>query len=302
MSKPIIVPLDGSPLAEHALVPAVTIARRLSAPLHLIRVRESDSAEVDADADTLPWDAGYLQDLRSRLEGEVDRDLLTTSELQGPVADTVITYARDASAGLIAMATRRHDGLHHTVFSSVTDKVVRHAGIPVLVCGPETTAVERPDPWECDRILVPLDGSAPSRQIVKHVGELAPGLNARVTLVRVLPQLADTVGWSAVPFNRDELAESDREAAAADLDATARELRNAGAIVDTRVVHTMLSTADAITNEAVDAGADIIALATRGRGPAKRFAFGSVAHELTKSVVAPLLLLTPDAAGGVEAN
>src|SRR5688500_9496690 len=104
MLKPIVVPLDGSALAEHALVPAVTSAKRLNTGLHLIRVRESDSADHRGDANAMEWDDAYLHDLSARLDPEISGDLLTVKELQGPVSNTVIAYAHDVGARMIVMA------------------------------------------------------------------------------------------------------------------------------------------------------------------------------------------------------
>ncbi len=298
MLKPIVVPLGGAYLAEYALVPAVALAKRLGAELHLVRVNESDSRNHGADPDGSHIGQTYLQEVSARLEAEVRPELLKVADLEGPVPSALVEYAQAVRARMIVMASRRHAGLHEIVFSSVTDEVIRRAGLPVLVTGPETSEIERHTDWDCERILIPLDGSALSRQIVPHAANLAIGLDARITLLRVVREGVPTVGWPAVPFDREAEGASEERDALADLESVAQVLRDAGVNVDTRVVPTTLATAEAIVNEAF--GADLIALATRGHGRAQRFVFGSVAYELTKRMLAPMLVLAPNDARDSE--
>lgn len=286
MLRPVIVPLDGSALAEHALVPAVTIAKSLDAKLHLIRVRE--------DAEAIDRDEAYLSELSSRLEAEVGSEKLTLAKLEGSISEAIIEYAQTTGAWMIVMASRRHDGLHRTLLSSVTDKVIREAGLPVLVTGPETASVERSAAWECNRILIPLDGSTLSRQIIHHAANLAHGFKADVTLLHVLRESANIVAWSETPLDREPEETLAQQRATAELERVAQVLRDAGVSVDVRVLRTTVSTAETIANEALDSGADLIALTTRGNGLAKRLVFGSVAHELIERVVSPILVLNPD--------
>jgi len=290
MPHPIIVPLDASPLAEHALVPAVGIAARIGAPLHLVRARDHDSPD---DGDGALGDDEYLQDLARRLHGEIAPHRLTLAELSGTAADSVAAYAKRVNAWLVVMASRRHDGIHENVFSSVTDRVIRVAGLPVLVCGPETTPVERESAWQCRRILVPLDGSAKARQVVRPAANIARAFGARITLLRVFPEPAHTVGWPAVPFSREQDAILEQAEGLAQLQDLAALLHDAGIDADARVLRSPLPVAEALAGAAFDYGADLIAISTRGRGVAARLAFGSVAHDLVRQVLTPMLVLGP---------
>ncbi len=305
MQKPIVVPLDGSPLAEHALIPAVALAKKLGARLHLLRVQEVESpsfpyllplafsgTRAERTPDVVSAGQAYLNAVAPRLQDEL-AGCIDVIEVEGNPAKTIVDYARRVGAISIVMATRRHDGLQRTILSSVTDDVVRRAGVPVLVVGPETTPMQRSEEWNCERLLIPIDGSRLSRKIIYPATQIALGTGARITFLRVLPVTRVLPGYPAAPFGGAyEQTFSPREAAAG-LEELAQVLRSSGVSVDTRVVQTALNTADAIMNEALDANADMIALATRGHGIAKRFAFGSVAHELVKRSELPLLLLSP---------
>jgi nucleotide-binding universal stress UspA family protein len=168
--------------------------------------------------------------------------------------------------------------------------------------GPDITPVQRHTVWLCRRIMIPLDGSAIARQIVYPTVDLARGLGARITLLSVLPAMSLTVGWPAVPFGGSLEPTARQHDAITQLENVAQLLRSARVSVDTRVVQTAQPTHDAILNEAADTHADLIALATRGHGVAKRLAFGSVAHELIKRAAAPMLVLSPPHTGAGAAR
>ncbi len=309
MSNPVlVVPLDGSPLAEHALVPAVSIARRLGADVHLIYVREPGEStllppflplmyaavDVAAPADSVPADSAYLQAISERIRSETGGGQIVTTHPEGSAPNTIIDYARDVRAALIVMATRRHDGTHRKVISSVADKVARRAGIPVLMVGPETAPVRRAAAWDCERILIPLDGSTIAREIVVPAAALATQFGARVTLLTILSTEPHATGWLAMPTGAT--IEDAEQEAVTQMDNAARALRRLGLNVDTRIIRTDRPTAEAIISEAMDTSTDVIAIATRGHGFAKRFAFGSVAQQLVDHALVPTLVLSPSEA------
>jgi nucleotide-binding universal stress UspA family protein len=120
MSNPILVPLDGSELAEEALPIATELAIRWREPLHLILVHQSPSIFLAPEAGP----ASLLG-----LDEEVRRNL------------KAVRYADERHADLVAIATRGVAGIERAVIGSVADKVVRSAGIPVLVWNPLPGAV-----------------------------------------------------------------------------------------------------------------------------------------------------------------
>jgi nucleotide-binding universal stress UspA family protein len=137
----ILVPLDGSALAEGALRHAEALAAHFGAHLVLIRVpvlptyayastelAYSIEAELDAAAGEA---AAYLADLAGRL---AQRGLSAESVVEwGPVAETIIDYAQGHGVDLIVMSTHGRSGLGRWVYGSVADKVLRAAGVPVLL-------------------------------------------------------------------------------------------------------------------------------------------------------------------------
>jgi nucleotide-binding universal stress UspA family protein len=142
MYAQILVPLDGSPLSEQALLHAGEIARCMGSTLHLIRVRLPDLYVADMfdgapaytqktlEADRRASEA-YLNGIRARLGGpELP---VVTAVLNGAAAEAIIDYARAHHVDLIVMSTHGRSGLSRWVLGSVAEKVLRGAHCPTLI-------------------------------------------------------------------------------------------------------------------------------------------------------------------------
>lgn len=153
--KRMMVPLDGSSLAEAALAPASAVARLLEIEVVLLEVvapllvnippmgprslgfYEQAMKLVQSEAEE------YLQAIAKRLNQE---GLAASSRVVlGPeAAGTILSVARHGRVGLVAIATRGQGGILRLALGSVADKVVRGAGIPVLVIGPGKISSKTP--------------------------------------------------------------------------------------------------------------------------------------------------------------
>lgn len=138
-----VVPLDGSPLAEQILPTVCRWARALDVEVTLIRAFEFPTAAYVGSEAYLPdYDkfreearreaADYLKAKEKVLVGEGVRTVSILT-LEGPAADEIISYAQTAPAAVIAMSTHGRSGIQRWMLGSVTEKVVRHADDPVLV-------------------------------------------------------------------------------------------------------------------------------------------------------------------------
>ncbi|GHO99942.1 universal stress protein [Reticulibacter mediterranei] len=148
----VLIPLDGTPLAETALEPAIQLISALAAPepaaIHLLRVIDIPSSSgkykgvLDADAfirKELQQEATrYLQQLKERLH--IDHPLpVISSVVINPSTATAIIEATEQEEELkgrdaiIAMATHGRTGLQHLLMGSVTEQVLKHTKLPLLV-------------------------------------------------------------------------------------------------------------------------------------------------------------------------
>ncbi len=142
--KKVVVPLDGSPLAEKALPYIVELAKKMNLEVLLIRVwglpattyfgsADYETPDLKRIAEEITAEAkSYLERKAEQLKRE---GLATVSQvlLPGNAAQEIINFARQTPDSLVAMCTHGRSGLRRLVPGSITDRVVRHSGDPVLV-------------------------------------------------------------------------------------------------------------------------------------------------------------------------
>ncbi|MEX2468030.1 MAG: universal stress protein [Gemmatimonadota bacterium] len=140
----ILVPLDGSDLAELILAPAAGLARATGARLTLAHVVASHSAMGAGLVPLLPDDIVRIRDQADaylqKVAAQLSADGLTvdTHLAEGDTPPSVITaIAKEVGADLIALATHGYGGMKRAVLGSVADKVLRSSPLPLLVLRPE---------------------------------------------------------------------------------------------------------------------------------------------------------------------
>jgi nucleotide-binding universal stress UspA family protein len=130
MYKRILVPLDGSDLAEQALRHAAEIARLFGARLQLVRVVPVTGLEVARGGATSDLEAEvaeareYLVGLEKRL---TDEGLEVKHRVrQGDVAEEILQEAKETGCELIVMSTHGRSGIARWVYGSIADRVLRY--------------------------------------------------------------------------------------------------------------------------------------------------------------------------------
>ena len=297
METRILVPLDGSPLAEQALSCAVTLGRGLSAELVLFR------------AESVPW--RYLEsaavkegNLLEQIEVEANDYLqgvadqvrqaglsVQTVVQHGLAPEAIVDYAEQMDIWLIIMATHGYGGIKRWTHGSVAERVLQAASVPVLmVRAQEEDAEVLRQLMLCRRILVPLDGSEMAQQVLPPVTSVAQAVGAEVFLFQVaVDQPASMFGsdWFFQPAE-GEFEEEEREAQAY-LERVADSLREDGIQVFTGTQ--IGAVAESIVAYAEANEMDLIAMCTHGRTGLARWALGSVADRVLRAGGVPILLV-----------
>jgi nucleotide-binding universal stress UspA family protein len=141
MYQKIMVPLDGSPLAEKALEPAADIARRREAEIYLVRAFEPTVIPPAAigfvDREALHKDEHEAVEkyLKKHMREDVTCHVVV---LNGAGADPLLKFADEEDMELIVLTSHGRTGMGHWLFGSVAERLVRHAPCPVLTIGPKT--------------------------------------------------------------------------------------------------------------------------------------------------------------------
>jgi len=291
----IVVPLDGSPLAEGALPCAEAFARAAGTPLLLVAVWEGiDPSLGKRDVIERIFSKeerdhrDYLSTVARRIEQSGLR--VETEFVIGKPADEILRVVRDREPRLLVLATHGRSGLSRWRYGSVASRLAREAPVPTVIVGPRV--LEQAQARAIRRILVPLDGSPLAEAALSVAEELAVPFDAELVLVRVL----DTYGYYGVPDM--DLAQLDRELSAAAED----YLRNArGRIENKRHVEVYLrrgSAADVLIDIVAEQRIDLVVMASHTRAGLARGVLGSVADRMLQCH-APVLLVRPEAMSGI---
>jgi nucleotide-binding universal stress UspA family protein len=279
VAKELLVPLDGSALADAAMPHATHLARRLGAAVTLLRVHDPDLDSAIMRCERLG--------LEQRATSAGASGVSVTAEYRpGRPANVILACAKERHVSLIVCTTHGAGGWAPRWLGGVSHAVIREASCPVLALS-EAAAARTPG---ARRILVLLDGSEASTLVIPDVVELARSLDADIELFQVVAPtwLGEVIfgpaGAEADRFGVDALATQAKHR----LDRTAAQLRHDGLVVTTTVcVH--LNPVRAILQRIDESDADIVAAATFSRGAA-RLVFGSIADAVMRTGGRPTLI------------
>jgi nucleotide-binding universal stress UspA family protein len=297
MIRSVLVPVDGSAFGEQAIPLALGLARRAGARLEIVLVHvpyvpvESISDYPESiDRDVLFRERDYLQALRERLEKSAGIPV-NKHHPRGLIADTLEEQVAKAEADLVVMATHGRGPLSRLWLGSVADAMIRRLPVPVVLVRPQDEHPPHPTGEQvCRHILIPLDGSTLAESVLKAALNLGEVMDARYTLLRVVsPPSAWPPHHEPGRVAYDPLIRKAEAKAQDYLDGVADNLRERGLNVQTRVA-IGLKPAPVILSEATAAGADLIALATHGRGRLPRIILGSVADKVVRGASTPVLV------------
>jgi nucleotide-binding universal stress UspA family protein len=292
--KRILVPLDGSHLAEAALSPAIYLAKHLGAVVTLLHVLEHDApGKVHGEKHLATSDESerYVSDLARHWASDgVTVEWHVHPNPEHDVARSIAEHAAELDADLIVITTHGSGGLRGFVFGSIAQKVLRRTDRPVLIVRPEQL---EDTGFDCRLIVVPLDGTADAERALPLARELARKAGASLRLVRVVPTVSTVRGERSVPSTMLPTA------TAALLDMHQEEARDylaevSAALAKDATVATEIrrgDVADEIAKVVNDSHADLVLLSTHGRSGIEGLVTGSVAAKIVGRAGRPVLLV-----------
>ncbi|MFB6301247.1 MAG: universal stress protein [Haloferacaceae archaeon] len=281
----ILLPTDGSDVAEAASETAVAFARRFDADLRAIHVREpaelpTGVAAGEGAADR--YDGGERATERvAELAADAGVDVTTAvRDREDSVHGTILAYADRHDADCIVMGTHGRTGLDRLALGSVAERTLRESPVPVVTVHGDTAV----DP-DLDAVLVPTDDSDPARAAADHAVDLATATGATLHTVHVVDVTAFGAGADA-PQVLDALREAGRRAIDEVVDrAEAADVSAVEASVLSGAPH------DAILDYADEYDTDCIVLGTHGRTGVSRYLLGSVAERVVRLADVPVIVI-----------
>lgn len=294
MISRILVPLDGSPLAELVLPYAGEMAGRTKAELLLVTCVQP-IAVWDATVTTFSLDreeSFALAYLDSKREALTASGLNTRAKVvQGQAAEAVLEAAAEEKADLIAMSTHGRSGLSRWLFGSVATKILEGTDTPVFLVRAPSEA-RREKPVSITKILVPLDGSELAESVLPFVEDAAKAFGASIVLYHAIAPLSAYPGFETVlPANTGDVLEDLQKQAQQFLSRVAEGIKARG--IEVSLVCSIDLAVDGVLVAARETGAGLIALGTHGRSGLGRVVMGSVADAVVRRSELPCLLVHP---------
>lgn len=292
---PIIIPLDGSELAETALPYAAALAEGLRTHLVLITVWEGTESELGATFPAMAMEiekgaqnyfTQYLDGVRARY-GRADQ---TRAIIRvGDAAEQILNAVEETGARMLVIATHGRSGVGRWIYGSTAGRLLRTSHVPVVAVGPNV----RPRSTEqvaLKHLMVPLDGSPLSEAALPVAVSIAASLGARVSLVR-------SVRWAvqAYPYSLPDAyvpqIDEELEAGAKAYLRRMEEALKGKVEVDAFVVRGGI--ADGLMDVADKQAVDLVVMTTHARAGIARAALGSTADRMLQGK-APVMLVRPE--------
>lgn len=210
MFNRILVPLDGSALAERALPHVEQFARIFGSSVVLLQVLDPTSYRVNPDSiDPLSWQIRkaeadtYMNGVATRLRENLRKSTFNAKDSQkrsgdekkfrveyaireGKTAENIVNFAHTENIDLLVISTHGSGGLSRWNISSITHKVINLIYLPVLLIRTYEQCKVEDDRVRYRRILLPIDNSrraecALSAGIALARGEMSMGVDTETT-------------------------------------------------------------------------------------------------------------------------
>ncbi len=300
--RSILVPLDGSALAEKALAAALQLARAMAgradaASVRLILLRVVGPVALVA-ADPMLYDElmrmgvdeaqAYLKTVVETVDaGPVQVEVQAVS---GAPADAIVHFAEEHGVDLIVMSSHGRTGSSRWVYGSVAEKVLHHAPCATVIIRAHVAVAM----FQNRKILVPLDGSPLAERALEPALVIADAMQSDVTLLRVAPG-RETLPQSISPSGEDLGVARDIAAAQERAEAEAYLQRIYGTRANRHLFFDVVTTggdiADAIVSYADERHVDLIVMSSHGRSGIGRWLHGSVAEKVLRGADCATLII-----------
>lgn len=295
MFQRILVPLDGSVLAECVLPHVAALARAYDSEVLLLRVQDS-AGEITRPrpVDPLDWQIRkaesetYLQEIAGRLKNlgvKVQYDML-----EGRAAEAIIKFAQNQDANLILMSSHGQSGLSPWNVSSTVQQVILRARRSVMIVRAYQPVTEDIADFHYRRILLPLDGSQRAASVLPAAESLARSYEAEIIIAHVVHQ--PEIVRRTPPSQEDldlvnQITDRNRE----EMSRYLMELKSRLDVsVDTR---SMISdkVAGSLHSLVEDEGIDLVIMSAHGYSGDPRWPYGSTVVSFIVYGTTPLLVL-----------
>ncbi|HWQ04812.1 MAG TPA: universal stress protein [Longilinea sp.] len=296
MFKHILVPLDGSGLAEAAIPPAVALSAKLGSHVTLLHVIEKNAPqEIHGQKHLTTEDDArqYLKIIAGQNFGaQINISTHVHTEEVSQVARSIVEHSQELKPDLIILCAHGEGGLHDLVMGSIPQQVISAGSVPVMLLQPDARTSYQNVRFE--RCLVALDGEEDHDYSLVVASELARAIGAELDLVRIVPTLStlsaeDAATGTLLPAATNAMLEIAEDEACEYLQEKLNHL-TAQQITATAEVERG-DPAVEVVKLAELKKADLIILGTHGKKGMSALWAGSVAPRIVSRTHLPILLV-----------
>jgi nucleotide-binding universal stress UspA family protein len=291
-----LVPLDGSRLAESVLPVVQQVASRFHAQVTLLHIVEKHPPTVihgEPHLTSVAQAQAYLEEIATRLRSSaIPVEIHVHRDKEDDVARSIVQHAQEMNADLVIMCTHGHGGLRELLFGSNAQQALQQGTQSILLLFPREDGSVYP--FNLQRILVPLDGTAAHEPALPVAITIARTFGAELHLVLVIPTLATLSGEQAVsglllPTTMRAVLDLAQQGAADYLEQAVARCRAEGVVAQAEVLRGDI--VPIVLGLAERLNADLIVLASHGRTGLDALLTGSVASRIAGRRIRPLLLV-----------
>jgi nucleotide-binding universal stress UspA family protein len=193
MFKHILLPLDGSSLAEKVLPHAVTLSRAFDTQLTLLRVvYQEERADQHGMINPMDWQMrkseaeAYLQSIQKRL-GDIALES-SVQIIEGRPAEQIIEFGKNEGVDLILLSSHGSSGPSPWNINSTVQKVLLRAFMPVMIVRAYHEEPHELEEVTYKRLLLPLDGSKRAECILPLAESICELQDSHVVLTHIVEQ------------------------------------------------------------------------------------------------------------------
>ncbi len=291
-----LVPLDGSRLAESVLPVVQQVASAFHAQvtlLHIVEVHPPTAIHGEPHLTGVSQAQAYLEEIATRLRSSgIVVEIHVHQEKEDNVARSIVQHSQEMNVDLVIMCTHGHGGLRELLFGSKAQQALQQGTQSILLLFPRED--DSISPFNLQRILVPLDGTAAHERALPIAIMIARTFGAELHLVLVIPTLATLSGDQAVsglllPSTTRAILDLSQEDAADYLEQVIARCRAEGVVAHAEVLRGDI--VPEVLGLAERLNVDLIVLASHGRTGLDALFTGSVASRIAGRKIRPLLLV-----------
>jgi nucleotide-binding universal stress UspA family protein len=295
MFKHILLPLDGSALAESVIPAAISLATKLKATITLFHVIEHNAPEeIHKDRHLTNSEEAniYLKAIAQNYFAGLDVNWHVHSNEVKDVAGSIAMHAAELNLDLILVCAHGHGGVRTVLFGSIAQRVIAQGMTPVLLLRNGTSPAS--ETFTIHKIMLPLDNGSIHDFVFNYAKNLATAYKSIIAMLTVIPTLSTLKGQQAatsslLPGTTAALLDIEEQAASEHLHTHVEEIKDAGLIATAEIVRG--DPASEIVSAAERWNADLMLLATHRKSGMEAFWAGSVAPEIARKTKLPLLLI-----------